>query len=217
MEGGEPTPRRVCAGKGGELLLHPAPTSPTLHMWLAKASWLCAQERKSCSPSDRLHSQVTTEVIFPFTHLLGAVGQEMPGGFASSTLLSLARYGPARGSWLRVAAGAGCYRRRSWGQLPRAGVLPSSVLHVYWWLWEGQAELESCHCSLPSQAGSHSALSQGRGEQRARGASSSCFEKGWGGGSHPEQACSITPRGWGWACLRKLGLGSPKRCKSVPV
>lgn len=80
---------------------------------------------------------------------------------------------------------------------------------------EGQAELESCHCSLPSQAGSCSAPSQGGGEQRAQGAFSSCFEEHWHGSGHAEQSCIITPRGWGWACTRKSGLGSLKRCAAV--
>lgn len=78
---------------------------------------------------------------------------------------------------------------------------------------EGQEELESCHGCLPSQAGSCSVPSQGRGEQRAQEDSSSYFENHWDGNGHAEQSCS--PEGWGQACTRKSGLGSLKRCVSM--
>lgn len=114
-------------------------------------------------PSDRLHSQVTTEVIFAFMHLLGAVGQESCELWLQHTAVS----GEEWPSLVSGAAGAGCCHWISQGWLPQAGSIPSSVLHVYWWLQEfnvcllvaagaaeDQAELESCHRSLHSQAGS---------------------------------------------------------------
>lgn len=71
-------PRYVLAKMGGCRLPLPI-ASHTQPVWLAKASWLQVWEGKCHLPSDRLHSQVTTEVIFAFTHFFGAVGQESHG------------------------------------------------------------------------------------------------------------------------------------------
>lgn len=74
---------------------------------------------------------------------------------------------------------------------------------------KGQGELESCHCSLPSQAVSHLALSQGEGEQRAGTDSISRSEEHRGGGGLAEQSCSFTSRGWGWATKSGLESSEP--------
>lgn len=130
-EGGESTPHRVCAGEGGELLLHPALTPPThtLPVGLAKSSWLQGGERKGGLPSDRLHSQVTRAVITPFTQFLGVVGWERLGEAGRLCLQHTAI--PCRVQPSLVLCGCRCCRQMPWGHLPQAAVLPSSVFVIF--------------------------------------------------------------------------------------
>lgn len=93
---------------------------------------------------------------FSFDTPLRRVGWKRLGGIASGTLPPLVRYIPA---WPPLAAGAGS-RGASFPK--QASFLP--LICVCCRLQELQG-LESCPCSLPSQAGSHSALSQGEGSR----------------------------------------------------
>lgn len=150
--------------------------------------------RGKVSPSDRSHSQVTTEVVLPYTHPLGAVGQERLGGFASSTLPALAGLRPAR---LQVSAViAGCLG----AGFPGAAVIPSSVPRVYRWLQELLRDRQGW-TPATARLGSAQLLPK---EQRAQRASSRFCEERWGGGGRAEHR----PEG----CTRKPGLGSRGRC-----